>query len=97
MKVSGTIHDAVDVSTLNNNLTISGADAPPDSPAVIDGSNVATVVRVEVGEMAEIDHLTITDGAVGGGIDNLGSLRVVDTTIADNASSRVRRPAALPT
>ncbi len=88
VEVSGTIHDAVDVSTLNNNLTISGADAPLDAPAVIDGSNEATVVRIEVGETAEIDHLSIEDGSVDGGIDNFGSLRVTDTTIADNASSQ---------
>jgi hypothetical protein len=89
IKVSGTIHDHPVVST---QITISGAEAPAGSPAVIDGSNTPNTPVVTFhssANAATLDHVRIEHGssAQGGGIFNAASLTLNHVTVADNASS----------
>jgi hypothetical protein len=89
IKVSGTIPDHVEIT---KSVTISGADAPAGSPAVIDGTNSPNQSVVDVsGGAVTLDHLRIEhgNGTTGGGISNARPLTLNHVTVADNVSSGV--------
>ena len=85
IEVSGTIHDHV---TTKISVTISGADAPSDNPAVLDGSNSGTPVSTQTTAAVYLDHLTIQHGSgnFGGGISSEGLVTLTDTTVSDNTA-----------
>jgi len=66
-------------------LTISG---PGAGLLAVSGNNTSTVFSVDFGVVASISGLTITDGFAiggeGGGIRNLGTLTVTDSTVSGN-------------
>jgi hypothetical protein len=82
---SGTIDDIV---SINTSLTI--AQWPGGSPAVVDGTGGNTVITVASGVDVTIDQLTVTGGSgqyEGGGINNAGNLTVDDSTISGNTAN----------
>lgn len=83
VQVSGAIADHVTVPASLASITISGAQAPPTSPAVVDGASNGTVFTIGSGTTVELDHLTIQhgSGAAGGGIDNAGTVTVNNRVI----------------
>jgi hypothetical protein len=90
IEVSGTIDDNV---TTSSSVTITGAQAPPGSPAVLDGTGVGAVVAVGSGGSVTLDHLTLQHGsssktfAYGGGIYNFyGTVNLTDSTVTDNTA-----------
>ena len=76
-------------------ITISGALAPPGSPAAVDGTNSGTVFTIGSGSTVDLDHLTIENGSSmirspsrhGGGIINDGILTMTNSTISGNTAS----------
>ena len=84
IRVSGTIHDNVDVPNSLSPLTITGAGAL--SPAIIDGSAAGTVIQND-GRL-RIEHLQIRNGLAthGGGIIAWGQLVVSHSTITGNVT-----------
>jgi hypothetical protein len=85
VKVGGTIYDNVVVPDSLPGLTISGADAPAGSPAVIDGGGTARVMSAN--KPLTVDHLTIRNGKTtgnGGGIFAGDDLTVLNSTLTGN-------------
>jgi hypothetical protein len=87
INVSGIIKDNVTIST---SVTITGADAPASSPAVLDGTTSGGVVYVDSGVTAALDDLTIENGSGNtiGGLYNNGSIVTLnDSTVSGNSST----------
>ncbi|MEO5680560.1 MAG: hypothetical protein ABIS47_12925, partial [Acidimicrobiales bacterium] len=89
INVSGTIFDNVSVN--GGGVTITGVNAA--SPAVIDGSSLASVFATTV--ELNLDHLTIrngrtTDNLGGGGVQvgSAGTVRISDAVITGNVSAQ---------
>ncbi len=90
IEVAGTVDDNVTVPSTISTLTISGDEAPTDSPAVLDGADGGTVVTVSNGSNVTLDYLTIQNGSTagsGGGIENDGTLTVNNSTVTGNSST----------
>ena len=90
IEVVGTVEDNVNNFPSDITLTISGDEAPADSPAVLDGGGAGTVVTVPSGSNVTLDYLTIQNGSTagsGGGIENDGTLTVNNTTVTNNFST----------
>jgi hypothetical protein len=86
IEVSGTIDDHVAATAP---VTITGADAPVGSPAILNGTDTGTDLTVSEAAV-KIDDLTIEGGSGGdgGGISNPdGSLTIAGSTISGNSSS----------
>jgi hypothetical protein len=91
IEVAGTIDDNVSVSTM---VTIE--QWPGQAPAVVDGHGAGSVFVVQSSGQLALDGLTVTGGngtvesgygmttAQGGGILNLGTTTISDSTIANN-------------
>ena len=87
INVAGTIHDHVSITF---GVTISGANAPADSPAVLDGSSNGRVVSANASGPVRLDHLRIEHGSAsdGGGVRATnGPLTLAHTTVAANTAS----------
>lgn len=87
VKVSGTIHDNVEVPAQLPSLTITGADAPTGSPAVLQAAGDGTVITTE--STLTVDHLTVRggNGGNGGGIlAAAAALTISHSTITGNAA-----------
>jgi predicted outer membrane repeat protein len=71
---------------INTNLEI---DGPGAGDLTIDGSNVNRIFTVSSGATAVIEGLTIAHGSAygGGGINNLGTLTVINVTLSSNSGS----------
>lgn len=90
IEVAGTIDGNVTVPSTISTLTISGDEAPADSPAVLDGADAGTVLTVSNGSNVTLDYLTVQDGSTagsGGGIENSGVLTVDNSTVTGNSST----------
>ncbi len=86
IEVSGTIDDHVAVTAP---VTITGADAPVGSPAILNGTDTGTDLTISETAVT-IDDLTIENGSDGdgGGISNPdGSLTITGSTISGNSAS----------
>jgi hypothetical protein len=89
IEVAGTIDDNVVVST-----TVTVDQWPDQASAVVNGRALGSVFDVQVAGNLTLDDLTVTGGSgslsdettvgSGGGIDNAGTLTVIDSTIAKN-------------
>jgi hypothetical protein len=66
--------------TISNNLTLDGI-----GQAVLDGNQAGRTLTVGSGAMVRVDHLMITNGT--GGINNQGTLTVLDSTVSGNTAS----------
>jgi len=66
--------------TISKNLTLDGI-----GPAVLDGNAAARTVTVGTGASVRLNHLMITNGI--GGINNQGTLTVLDSTVSGNTAS----------
>ena len=87
VKVSGTIHDNVEVPAQLPSLTITGADAPTGSPAVLQAAAAGAVIFTET--TLTVDHLTVRggNGGNGGGIlAAAAALTISHSTITGNAA-----------
>jgi hypothetical protein len=86
INVSGIIKDNVTIST---SVTITGADAPTGSPAVLDGTASGGVVY-DPGFAVTLDDLSIENGSGNtlGGLDNVGgTVTLNDSTVSGNSSN----------
>jgi large repetitive protein len=91
IEVSGSIDDNVDVSIP---ITITGAEAPASSPAIVDSAaKDANVIKVAPGVDAIIDDLTM-EGATGGvlsgggsGLENSGNTILENSTATGNSAA----------
>jgi hypothetical protein len=87
VEISGTIDGNL---VLRSSVTLSGADAPPTSPAVLDGSNSGTVLTVPTSaSTVHLDHLTVKGGSGvnGGGISNAAFTVLTHSTVSGNVAS----------
>jgi hypothetical protein len=87
IEVSGTIDDHV---TISKAVTITGADAPAGSPAVLDGTDSGGVIYIDASVAVTLDDLTIENGSGNtiGGIDNAGgTVTLNDSTVSGNSSN----------
>ncbi len=90
IEVAGTIDDNVNDVPTDITLTISGDEAPSDSPAVLNGGGAGTVVTVPSRSNVTLDYLTIQNGSnagSGGGIENNGTLTLNNSTVTGNSST----------
>ena len=75
---------------ISRNLTI---DGPGAGALAVSGNHESTVFLVDSGVSAAISGLTIEDsiadagGSVGGGIHNLGTLNITNSTLSDNSAN----------
>ncbi len=85
--VSGRIHDHITATLPGTIITGEGAA----SPAILDGSDTATVLWNKSGtelRSLRIEHGRGSHGAAeGGGIYNEGHLKLIDVTVADNTAT----------
>ncbi|WP_244929286.1 right-handed parallel beta-helix repeat-containing protein [Nocardioides sp. W7] len=85
VKVSGTIHDNVQVPGELPSITITGAYAPAGSPAVLQAAADGTVITTQ--SALTVDHLTVRggNGGSGGGIHaSSAALTISHSTITGN-------------
>jgi hypothetical protein len=84
--VSGTILLTSSKLLIAKNLTING---PTSGGVTIDGNAASEVIRIDTGNVVKLTNLTITNGrnSAGGGIINIGTLTVENSTISGNDAS----------
>ena len=88
--LTGTIHLASTLPQVTDRqLTITG----PASPGItIDGGNKVQVMQVAIGATVTLSNLTLADSGnhfsfdIGGGIDNNGTLTVINSTFSGNSA-----------
>src|SRR4051794_1637430 len=83
INVSGTVHDNIS-TTGHSGVTISGANAPVGSPAVLDGSAAGRVI-ISSGNLA-LDHLTLQNGTANGSVGGAGLFADYGTTTLTNVT-----------